>query len=172
MIEIISLKTYWYCEGKEIKNVEQEKHNEWIDQILSESFRISDLYPGFSVSEKKAIIEFGDYLVLYIIDNFVYSFAVCVDYPSSTWDIWLLQNHLLLHGMIEISMIESRVPGAGAVIIEEIKQFSRKILLRKRIEITVSIKDPKLVAYYKKLKFVKSKKQKITTYQRMVFANN
>jgi hypothetical protein len=157
MIEIISLKTYWYRESHDLKNREQLLHNLWIDQILLKSFR-SPVYDIFSLDEKQIAIEFGDYLILSIVDDMVQAFAICVDYPSNKWDIWTPHKRGSSTGMIEISMIVSKVPGTGALLIDEIKKFSSYILLRKNIEITVWTQNPKLVKYYEQIGFITKKK--------------
>lgn len=157
MFEIISLKTYWYGEKLNISSLEQNKHNEWIDEIIETKF---NEYDSFTVDNKRLMIEYGDYLLISFDDNDnIVAFAVCCDYKPKTWQIWDTNQVFKKHGMIELSLICSKIPGAGSKLISELKIFATEILMRNSIEISVQ-NNQRLLKYYRNLKFKVKSKQK------------
>jgi hypothetical protein len=170
-IEVISLKIYWDREKSNVTTSEQKQHNVWIDQVLSDADGLCNKAPylAFSQYDKQQMIEFGEYLFLSLTDNNVDGFAVCVDYPSPSWSIWNEQKFSDPHGMVEISLLCSKLPGSGAKIIEEIKRFASSVLLRKQIELTVvkSIDNQSLLQYYEKLGFITMKNKSTQFHLRM-----
>ena len=144
-IILVPLKHYWFLEQKDVQTKRQRNINVWIDEVINE------FETKFDPVKTRHCIDYGDYLFLALNESeHVTAFAICVDYPSSSWSIWGLKN--FDQGYLEIALIVSRDKGQGAVLINEIKDFCKSVLLRKRIEVSLSV--PKLQSYYKAHGFV------------------
>jgi hypothetical protein len=142
-----NLKIYWSREMS--GGNEQNRLNRVLDSILRQDHR------EFKKEMVQRLLEWGDYLFAYVENDNVLAFAIGVDRPSISHDLWS-PHFAEPHGSFHIELVVSFERGCGEVVLKEVEWFARDILNREQLDL-LSLNNRKLIHYYKRCGFLREK---------------